>query len=252
MTLIDFDNVDLAYPVRENRGLTLKDLILKGLFRKRNPNRWTEVRALNGVTFQIADGERVGVIGHNGAGKSTLLRTIGGIYPIQKGRRHVGGTICSLIDIGLGFEYAASGWENIRFRGYLQGETPTSIQSKLQEIADFTELGEFLNLPLTCYSTGMILRLAFAIATSGHPEILLIDEVFSTGDLHFQIKAEQRMRNFMGRARAVVMVGHALEFLQSFCTRVLWMEKGRIRADGPPREIVAQYRNVMEGTAVAA
>ncbi len=252
MTLIDFDNVDLAYPVRENRGLTLKDLILKGLFRKRNPNRWTEVRALNGVTFQIADGERVGVIGHNGAGKSTLLRAIGGIYPIQKGRRHVGGTICSLIDIGLGFEYAASGWENIRFRGYLQGETPTSIQSKLQEIADFTELGEFLNLPLTCYSTGMILRLAFAIATSGHPEILLIDEVFSTGDLHFQIKAEQRMRDFMGRARAVVMVGHALEFLQSFCTRVLWMEKGRIRADGPPREIVAQYRNVMEGTAVAA
>jgi ABC-type polysaccharide/polyol phosphate transport system ATPase subunit len=252
MAAIEFEHVDLVYPVRENRGLTLKDLILKGLFLKRNPQRWTEVHALRDLSFKIEDGERIGIIGHNGAGKSTLLRTIAGIFPIHRGQRTVNGQICSLFDIALGFEYLATGWENIFFRGYLQGETPRSVRAKMHEIAEFSELGNFLDLPLKCYSTGMIMRLALAIVTSRHPEILLIDEIFSAADLAFQKKAEQRIRDFMGRARSVVMVGHALESLQSFCSRVFWLDKGRLRAEGDPHEIIAQYRGEMESHRAAA
>jgi ABC-type polysaccharide/polyol phosphate transport system ATPase subunit len=253
MALIDFEGVDLVYPVRENRGLTLKDLLLKGVFRRRqSAPRWKSIHALKEVTFRIGDGERVGIIGRNGAGKSTLLRSIGGVFPVHKGRRQVDGNICALFDIGLGFEPLASGWENIRFRGYLQGETPRSIQAKVADIAEFTELGQFLDLPLNCYSTGMVMRLAFAIATSGHPEILLVDEVFAAGDLSFQQKAQARMREFMGRARIVVMVGHNLDFLQQFSTRMLWLDQGCIRADGPPNEVVAQYRDESNAVRAAA
>ena len=162
------------------------------------------------------------------------------------------GRVGSLFELVLGFEPEATGWENIRYRGYLQGETPRSIKGKMKDIADFTELGDFVDLPLNCYSTGMIMRLAFSIATSGDPEILLIDEIFSTGDLVFQKKAEARMRDFMGRASIVVMVGHNLEFLQEFCTRVLWLHQGALRADGAPRDIITQYREDGAAQRVAA
>ncbi len=240
MAQIQFQNVDLEYPIRENQSLTLKEIIFHGLFRKVKRGIRT-VKALNDLTFTITNGERVGIIGLNGAGKSTLLRTIGGIFPIQRGTRHVDGSICSLFDIGVGFELNATGWQNVRLRGYFQGETPTSLKGKLQEIAEFTELGDFLDLPLRCYSTGMLTRLAFAVATARNPEILLIDEVFGTGDVVFQKKAEQRMREFMHRAHIVVMVGHHLEFLQEFCTRVIWLHHGSIRAIGPARETIRAY-----------
>ncbi len=254
MVLVEFDNVGLIYPVRENRGILLRDLVLKGLFRRKRQKRWTEVHALKGITFQVRDGERIGIIGHNGAGKSTLLRAIAGVYPISSGRRRVDGAVCSLFNIRLGFDEEATGWENIRLRGYLQGETPRSIKAKMHDIAEFTELGDFLHLPLHCMSTGMITRLAFAIATSGHPEILVIDEVFATGDLTFKRKAEQRMQDFIERARVVIMVGHDLDFLSTFSTRMLWLDKGELRSQGPPAEIVAQYRCDIErkATAVAA
>lgn len=252
MVLVEFDNVSLSYPIRENRGILLRDLILKGLFRRKREKRWTELQALKSITFEIRDGERIGIIGHNGAGKSTLLRTIAGVFPISSGRRRVDGAICSLFDIRLGFEYEATGWQNIRFRGYLQGETPRSIKAKMHEIAEFTELGDFLHLPLHCMSTGMITRLAFAIATSGQPEILLVDEVFATGDLAFQRKAEQRMQDFIERARVVIMVGHDLDFLSTFSTRMLWLDKGELRGQGAPAEMIAQYRQQMAGKAAAA
>jgi ABC-type polysaccharide/polyol phosphate transport system ATPase subunit len=238
MSLIELNNADLVYPVRENRGMTLKEFVVHGIFRRRLIEKRKTVHALSGINLRIVDGERVGIIGHNGAGKSTLLRTIAGVFPISSGRRTIDGKICSLFDITVGFEPAATGWENIRFRSYLQGETPQTLRTKAPEIGEFSELKEFLDLPISCYSTGMTTRLAFAIATSSDPEIMLIDEVFSAGDLSFQKKAEARMQDLMHKAQIVVMVLHNLEFLEQFCTRLLWLQRGQIIADGPAKQII--------------
>ena len=252
MSLIELQSANLIYPIRENRGMTLKEFVVRGVLRRQLTQKRKSVQALSGINLRIVDGERVGIIGHNGAGKSTLLRTIGGIYPISSGRRTIQGEVCSLFDITVGFEPAATGWENIRFRSYLQGETPKTLRLKAPEIGEFSELKEFLDLPLNCYSTGMVTRLAFAIATSSDPEIMLIDEVFSAGDLAFQKKAEARMQDLMHRAQIVVMVLHNLEFLEQFCTRLLWLQRGQIIADGPAKQLIARYRETVQQQPLAA
>jgi lipopolysaccharide transport system ATP-binding protein len=250
LSLIVLENVDLEYPIRPHRRLTLKDFVVRGLFRQRP--KPTSVRALRGLSLRVTKGERVGIIGRNGAGKSTLLRAVAGVYPIASGQRRVEGLVNSLFDIAVGFEPDATGWQNIFYRSYLQGETPREVQAKLRGIGAFSELGEFLDLPLRSYSTGMTMRLAFSVATSGDPEILLLDEFFSTGDLGFQRKGEERMRAFIQRAHIVLMVGHNLSFLERFCSRVIWMHQGQIIADGPASEIIRRYVLAMERTASAA
>jgi ABC-type polysaccharide/polyol phosphate transport system ATPase subunit len=245
MASILFENVDLEYPLRGPR-ITFKEYLVRGLFRRGRRAPRPMIHALKDVSFHVGEGERVGIIGHNGAGKSTLLRTVGGIYPVARGRKVVEGSICSLFDIALGFEKEATGWQNIRYRSYLQGETPQTIAAKLPDIADFCELGEFLDLPLRCYSQGMVMRLAFSIATSSAPEILLIDEVFATGDLAFRKKAEARLRDFMNRAKIVIVVGHDLEFLKEFCERVLWLDHGSVRAEGPAHAVIDEYVRTVE------
>lgn len=251
MASIEFNNVDLKYPIRYGRGLNLKEFILRGHFLGKKPVM-EFVHALKQVTFSIREGERVGIVGYNGAGKSTILRTIGGVYPIASGERVVLGKMCSLFDIGLGFEQESNGYENIRYRAYLQGETPRTLKDKVQEIADFCELGQFLDIPIKYYSAGMLMRLAFSIATSSDPEILLIDEVFGTGDMVFRRKAQLRLHNLLHRAQIVVMVGHDLGFLEKFCTRVLWMDQGRIREDGATREVIKAYCADADGKRQAA
>lgn len=240
MARIVLDKVDLEYPLRDQR-ISLKEYLLKGVFRKTLTERPKVVRALNEVSITIGEGERVGIVGRNGAGKSTILRTIAGVYPTSRGLCDVQGSICSLFDIMLGFEPEASGWENIRFRSYLQGATPKEVDQRLKGIGEFTELGSFLDLPIRCYSSGMAIRLAFAIATSTEPEILLLDEFLATGDIGFFKKAEQRMRDFLDRAKIAVIVSHNLEFLKKNCQRVLWLDQGQVCADGPAAEIVKQY-----------
>src|SRR5262249_1551943 len=153
-----------------------------------------QIHALSGVSLSARDGDRLGIIGHNGAGKSTLLKTLAGIYPPSTGTVDIQGKICSLFDITLGFEHEANGWANILYRAYLQGETPrTRRKEKVNAIAEFSELGDFLRLPVRNYSSGMMMRLAFAVATSIEPEVLLVDEVLGVGDLAFQKKAKARV-----------------------------------------------------------
>ena len=240
MAKIELDDVGLTFTVRQERKVTLKEYLLRGLFlASRNPR--VAVHALSGLTLSARDGDRIGVIGHNGAGKSTLLKLLAGVYPPTVGTRTVEGRICSVFDIALGFEHEANGWENIRYRGYLLGETPRTLDKKIHEIAEFSELGDFLNIPVRYYSSGMLVRLAFAISTAVEPEVLLIDEVLGAGDAAFQAKAAARMRSLMDAARLMVMVSHDLKSIQSLCTHVLWLEHGSMKMYGPPDEVVPAY-----------
>src|SRR6516162_9044104 len=232
MALIDLDHVSLTFQVRKCGRVSLKEFLVRRMFRQ-TVNPVMEVRALRDVTLRIGEGERVGIIGHNGAGKSTILKLLAGIYPPTEGTRNVEGQISSLFDIALGFESDASGWENIMYRGYLQGETPGTIKDKIQGIADFSELGDFLAMPVRYYSAGMLVRLAFSIATAIEPEILLVDEVLGAGDMAFQIKARRRMQEMMARARLIVMVSHEMDAIARLCERVVWLDHGQVRKVGP-------------------
>jgi lipopolysaccharide transport system ATP-binding protein len=251
MPHINFEQVDLMYPVRVNRRATFKDFILQRMLGK-TPARPNAIKALDQITFRVEEGECVGIIGRNGAGKSTLLRTIGGIYPPARGLREVHGAICSLFDIAAGFEWNATGWENIRLRAFLQGETPSSLEGKLGAIADFTQLGETLDMPLKCYSTGKIMLLSFAIAVCCEPDILLVDEFLSAGDLQFREKSITKMIDMLRHSRIVVMASHDLGFLRQFCTRILWLDKGRVHEDGPAECIIERYIASMQTTAPLA
>jgi ABC-type polysaccharide/polyol phosphate transport system ATPase subunit len=240
MARIELDKVSLTFRVRQRGRITLKEFLVRQMFR-RSVNPMIEVRALQEVSLQLHEGERIGVIGHNGAGKSTLLKVLAGIYPPSGGQRIVEGRISSLFDIALGFEMDATGWENIAYRGYLQGETPHTIRAKMQPIADFTELGDFLDMPVRYYSAGMLVRLAFSIATAIEPEILLVDEVLSVGDMAFQEKARVRMREMIAKAKLIVVVSHDLVNLMQLCDRAIWMDHGRLRQVGPTAEIIDAY-----------
>jgi len=250
MARIQLHNAGITFRVRPHGRITLKESLIRHirqtvLGRPHTPKM--KVRALRDVNLDVADGDRLGILGHNGAGKSTLLKLLAGIYPPTRGQRRVEGRISSLFDISLGFEADASGWENIRFRSYLQGETPSGVRAKQNAIAEFTELGDFLNMPVRYYSAGMLVRLAFAIATAIEPEILLIDEVLGVGDLAFQEKARQRIQEMMAKARLIVMVSHNLISLAQWCTRAAWLDHGRIKQIGPVDSVVAAYQAHVKG-----
>jgi lipopolysaccharide transport system ATP-binding protein len=246
MPLIELNRASMIFRVRERHQITLKEYLLRGMFR-RSANPIMEIRAVHDVSLRFGDGDRVGIIGGNGAGKSTLLRLLAGIYSPTRGRRRVVGRISSLFELSLGFEMEASGRQNILYRGYLQGETPRSIRAKMQEIADFCELGRFLDIPVRFYSAGMLVRLAFSIATTLQPEILLVDEVLGAGDLAFQTKARQRLRDMMSRAKILVIVSHDLDSLPALCETGVWLHQGRVGMTGPMAAVVSAYKDYVRG-----
>jgi lipopolysaccharide transport system ATP-binding protein len=241
MPLIELDHASMIFRVREQYQITLKEFILKGMFR-RSVNPVMEVRAVQDVNLRFEEGDRVGVIGGNGAGKSTLLRLLAGIYTPTLGRREVKGRISSLFELSLGFEMEASGRQNILYRGYLQGETPQSMRTKMGEIADFCELGRYLDIPVRFYSAGMLVRLAFSIATTIKPEILLVDEVLGAGDMAFQAKARERMRDMMSQAKIMVVVSHDLNSLDAMCDKGVWLHQGRVHMVGAMKKVCDAYR----------
>jgi ABC-type polysaccharide/polyol phosphate transport system ATPase subunit len=199
------------------------------------------VDALKDVNLHIGKGERVGLIGLNGAGKSTLLKVMARIYPTTSGQAVTRGHVCPMFEFATGFEMNQSGWDNIRIRGLLLGMTPEEIEAKLPEIAEFTELGEFLDYPVRTYSAGMFIRLAFAVSTSINPEILLLDEVMGAGDIRFADKAKRRMFEFMEQGKILVFSSHSFDLLKTFCERTVWLERGMIVADGPTDFVINQY-----------
>ena len=201
----------------------------------------TIVRSLDNITFSFKEGERIGLIGHNGAGKSTLLRTLGGVYFPTSGKAEIVGEIGSLVDISLGIDHEATGRENIFIRGALLGLTRKDIEDHFDEIVDFSELGNFIDMPVRTYSSGMHLRLAFSVATIIRPEILLMDEWLSVGDAAFNAKAESRLQALVQSSRILVIASHSRELIERTCNRVLWFEHGQIRMDGAPKDVCKAY-----------
>lgn len=199
------------------------------------------VRALHDLNFQLADGDRVGLVGHNGAGKSTLLRVLSGVYTPTHGQVHLQGQVASLIDVSLGIDHEATGRENIFLRGALLGLSKKEINTKLDEIIEFSELGDFIDMPVRTYSSGMHLRLAFSVSTVIRPEILLMDEWLSVGDEGFKHKAEARMAELVESTKILVIASHSRHLIEKTCNRVLWLEHGVIKMDGPPADVCGAY-----------
>jgi ABC-type polysaccharide/polyol phosphate transport system ATPase subunit len=248
MAFIDLKQVGLTFHIRPYGRVTFKELFLRRL--RNQPLNTITVHALQDIDLRLADGDRLGLVGHNGAGKTTLLRLLAGVYRPTQGQRIVEGKIGSLFEIAVGFEGDASGWENIAYRGYLLGETPKSIRAKRDDIAEFSELGKFLDMPLRYYSSGMVIRLAFSIATAMKPEVLLIDEVLSAGDLSFQQKARQRLDHLSAQARIIVAASHDLDSLGKICSRALWLDRGKVHMAGATTDVVPAYRKAMGQTSL--
>ncbi|AXI84263.1 ABC transporter ATP-binding protein [Xylella taiwanensis] len=244
MALIKFENVCVDFPIYNANSRSLKKQLIQvvtgGQLRKEESGR-VVVSVLKGLTFTLQDGARVGLLGHNGAGKSTLLRLLNGVYFPSSGKAQIEGTTGSLIDISLGTDPEATGRENIYLRGALLGMTKTEINRTVNEIIEFSELGDFIDMPLRTYSTGMHLRLAFSVSTILRPEILLMDEWLSVGDEGFRQKAEKRMSELVQATNILVVASHSKQLILNTCNRVIWLEHGQIRMDGSAQEVCTAY-----------
>lgn len=244
MASIEFENVCVDFAIYNANGRSLKKRLMQvatgGQIGADKEGR-VVVRALEGLTFSLRDGDRVGLLGHNGAGKSTLLRLLGGVYEPSLGSAKIDGEIGSLIDISLGTDPEATGRENIYMRGALLGMPRAQIKQEIDSIIDFSELGDFVDMPLRTYSTGMHLRLAFAVSTIVRPEILLMDEWLSVGDEGFKRKAEERMTELVASTHILVLASHSRDLILHTCNRVIWLEHGKIKMDTDPETAVAAY-----------
>jgi len=237
---IEFRDVSLRYRLLAERGIvTLKEWVIRRLTTRM---AYQELAALSEVSFVAQQGRTLGIIGHNGAGKSTLLRVAGGILAPTEGEAIIRGRIAPVIELGLGFEGELSGRENVYFNGALLGRSRAEMQQRFDEIVDFSELGDFIDQPIRTYSTGMVARLAFAIATTVDAHILLLDEVMSVGDEHFRRKCQDRIDTFRSSGVTIVVVSHDLTAIENLCDDVLWLEHGVPLKLGPAADVVASYR----------
>ena len=239
MSIIRLKDVHLTFKIaREKR---IKDLLVPGDKSFSEFGDDGSIRAINNLSFTIGDHERVAIIGHNGAGKSTLLKVISGIYQPTSGEIAVEGTVSSMFELATGFEMEQSGWDNIYLRGLMLGETPESIKEKMVEIAEFSELGDFLEMPVKYYSSGMFVRLAFSISTAINPDILLLDEVVAAGDAQFLNKAKKRLSSMVDSSNIMVLVTHGMSDAVSLCNRCIWLNQGAMVMDGEPEEVTKAY-----------
>lgn len=246
---IEVTDARLNYPLGAYARGSLKSAVLSVFGHREKTPKAVFVEAIRGLNIRIAAGERVALIGHNGSGKSTLLRALAGIYPLASGEMKVVGRIGTLLDIGLGFETESTGRENIYFRGMTLGYSRKQLRAAEQEIVDFADLGEFIDLPMRTYSTGMYVRLGFAVSTQFSPDILLVDEVFGAGDASFSKRAVDRMLNIVDNAGIFVLATHEMSLVERVCQRVLWLDRGLIVRDGPPSVVLPEYYRYMAGEA---
>jgi len=227
--IIELHGVNLSYPIYSIRAQSLRNTIANlavGGKLLRDGKDIIHVGALNNVTFTLKDGDRLGLIGHNGAGKTTLLKVLAGVYEPDKGNISVRGRISSMIDINLGVDYELTGRENLINMGRIRGYTTKQILSKMADIIEFTDLGQFIDLPLKTYSAGMMTRLIFGVATSVDPDILLMDEWIGAGDKSFFDKATARLNDILTRSRVIVLASHNYALIESMCNKLLVLDGG--------------------------
>ena len=241
--IITVDHVSMKFHMNVNRTNSLKEWFVSRL---KGELRYEDFYALKDVSFTINRGEVVGIIGRNGAGKSTLLKVISGIYKPTSGKCVAAGRIAPMLELGSGFDYELPGRDNIFLNGAILGFEEKFLKSKYDEIVEFSELGEFINQPIKTYSSGMLTRLAFSVATIIEPEILIVDEILSVGDERFQRKSRERMMQLMQGGTTVLFVTHDLKQICSMCDRALWLDNGRIKSDGMAQDLCAMYVKSIE------
>ena len=230
-THIKAHNLCVEFPIYNTANRNLKKQILQAATGGRiaqDAKKHVVVRALDEIELDLKPGDRLGLVGHNGSGKTTLLRALSGVYTPTEGQLDVKGNLATLLDIGLGMDGEASGFENIRIRGLLMGLTLEEIDAKTDEIAAFTELGEYLNMPMRTYSSGMLVRLGFAVSTSINADIVLMDEWLSVGDADFQKKASERLNKFVDAASILVIASHDMSLVEKTCNKIIRMEHGKM------------------------
>lgn len=237
--MITVDQVSMKFHMNINRTNSLKEWFVS---RMKGELRYEDFYALKDVSFTIDRGEVVGIIGRNGAGKSTLLKVISGIYKPTSGRCISAGRIAPMLELGSGFDYELSGRDNIFLNGAILGFEEKFVRSKYDEIVAFSELEGFINQPIKTYSSGMMARLAFSVATIIEPEILIVDEILSVGDERFQHKSGERMMQLMQGGTTVLMVSHNMEQIKKMCSRTLWLEHGQVMMMGETEEVCERYK----------
>lgn len=237
--MIEIQNVSMRFKIGSQPINSLKEYMTMFL---RGKLKFNEFVALNDLSFSVKKGETLGLIGHNGAGKSTTLKLIAGILKPTEGRIITRGNIVPMLELGAGFDPELTGRENIYLNGAILGYTKDYLDEKFNEIVEFSELGEFIESPIRTYSSGMMARLAFAIASMVKPEILIVDEILSVGDAHFQKKSRNKMAELMNGGATVLFVSHDLEQLEELCDRVIWLEHGTCKMIGDAKEILKLYK----------
>lgn len=251
MSTLFLENVSVDFPIYGAQRSLRKVLFERatGGFIQRDKQHGDRVvvKALTNITFTLHDGDRLGLVGHNGAGKSTLLRVLAGVYQPVSGKLLVEGKVTPLFDTLPGLDPEDTGYENIITAGLLFGLTRDEIEAMIPDIEEFSELGEYMGLPVRTYSTGMGLRLGFAFATAMHPGILLMDEGIGAGDARFAEQATKRMQEFIGRSRIMVLASHSNQLIKSMCNKAALMEAGQILAIGEVDDILAQYEKRLHG-----
>ena len=236
---IEVKNVSLSFEVSTEKIDNLKELFIRTL--KRNKGQKTKFQALKNVSFNIYKGEKIGIIGYNGAGKSTLLNVITGIYPPEEGEVNTYGRISPLLALGAGFDHNYSGRENIYLNGAIMGYSKKFLQSKYDEIVEFSELKEFIDFPVKNYSSGMMAKLGFSIATIVEPDILIIDEVLGVGDVNFRKKSQDKLRSLMDSGTTVLLVSHSIPEIRKLCDKAIWIDKGEVREIGEVNDVCNHY-----------
>ena len=241
MSMIEVNNVSMRFNMAKETHESLKEYFLAAV---QGRLQFEEFYALRDVSLTVERGDFYGLVGLNGSGKSTLLKVISGVFKPSAGSVTVRGTIAPLIELGAGFDFDLTARENIFLNGTVLGMTPKYIREKFDEIVEFSELRDFLDIPLKNYSSGMVSRLAFAVATTTKPDVLIADEILAVGDFLFQQKCEKRMQELMGGGTTVILVSHSIEQIERMCNKVTWLEKGRVRMQGSCGAVCAAYKEL--------